>query len=147
MFLAPLIIGVGIHLLQLPFEIDRYLFSIIAAGVSAFAVVFASLHHYGGHSIAGAVSQTLDINATFAAGFFASTLIYRVFFHRLHRFPGPFLAKVSRFHALRIAAATLQSHVEADKAHEKYGDFVRVGMSAVGSRAAAAAVVPPPIWR
>ncbi|OMP88547.1 Cytochrome P450 67 [Diplodia seriata] len=55
-----------------------------------------------------------------------STLVYRVFFHRLRKFPGPFAAKLSKFYSLYLSR-NLQYHFEAEKLHKKYGDVVRTG--------------------
>ena len=56
----------------------------------------------------------------------ASISIYRVFFHRLRGFPGPFLASVSK---LWHVAHCLESknHILLEKLHQEYGDFVRTG--------------------
>lgn len=132
MSLVPLTTGVIAHLLVRPFEIDRYIFVIIAASVTSFVVVFTT--HYKHHSIIESLFNANVIALTFAAGFFGSTFVHRAFFHRLHRFPGPFLAKVSRFYAFNIAITTLQTHLYTLKAHEKYGDFVRVGMCIMFAR-------------
>ncbi|MCJ1320172.1 hypothetical protein MMC15_005510 [Xylographa vitiligo] len=52
--------------------------------------------------------------------------IYRVFFHRLHSFPGPGLAKVSKF--WNVAKTIDSSNYRLlDSLHRQYGDFVRTG--------------------
>lgn len=127
MFLVPFATGVATQLLVRPYEIDRYQFHIMFASLASFVILFANFHHYSNHSISQSLSGAAAIALSFAVGFFASTVIYRAFFHKLHRFPGPFLAKVSRFYAFTIAFTTLQSHLAAEKIHEKYGDFVRIG--------------------
>lgn len=111
-----------------PYEIDRYQFHIMFASLASFVILFANFHHYQNHKISGSLLGATAIASSFAGGFFGSTIIYRAFFHKLHRFPGPFLAKISRFYAFMIAVTTLKSHVAAEKIHEKYGDFVRIGM-------------------
>lgn len=132
--LTALLAGVATHLSVRPFEIDRYTFSIISAGLISFVSLFAILHHYDGYTISESLSKSIVITMQFIAGFFASTFIYRAFFHSLHRFPGPFPAKVTRFYAFKIAITTLQTHISSEKAHEKYGDFVRVGMRTPSDR-------------
>ncbi|KAF4545568.1 Cytochrome P450 [Lasiodiplodia theobromae] len=52
---------------------------------------------------------------------------YRLFFHRLRKFPGPFGAKLSRFYVTLTSAKKVQYHEEIKKWHEKYGDFIRTG--------------------
>ncbi|KAL7274791.1 hypothetical protein RUND412_002290 [Rhizina undulata] len=55
-------------------------------------------------------------------GFF----IYKIFFHPLAKYPGPFLAKITGLYGLYHAWKG-DRHVANYKAHLKYGEFVRVG--------------------
>lgn len=77
--------------------------------------------------LGGALFRMVVITSSFNAGLFGSILVYRAFFHRLHRFPGPFAAKLSRFYRLFRDWNRLTAHLEDQKLHETYGDFVRVG--------------------
>lgn len=53
-------------------------------------------------------------------------IIYRSFFHRLHHFPGPRLAKVSKlFHFL--VNLKLDSYRRLERWHQQYGNVVRIG--------------------
>ena len=54
--------------------------------------------------------------------------IYRVFFHRLRDFPGPFLASISKFWHVAHCLDS-KNHILLAKLHRKYGDFVRIGMA------------------
>jgi hypothetical protein len=55
-------------------------------------------------------------------------LIYRAFFHRLGSFPGPPLAKLSKFwHVAQLGK--LDNYKRLDRWHIQYGDFVRIGPS------------------
>lgn len=58
-----------------------------------------------------------------------SIVIYRLYFHRLRAFPGPFLSKAS--HVASIFRALKQWHMydELQHLHNKYGDYVRIGKS------------------
>lgn len=61
-------------------------------------------------------------------GLYASMLAYRVSpFHRLHRFPGPLLARVSNFYLAGRVLASKQEFSVLKELHEKYGDVVRIG--------------------
>ncbi|KAJ5166267.1 uncharacterized protein N7482_005048, partial [Penicillium canariense] len=60
-------------------------------------------------------------------GIYTSILFYRVFWHRLNCFPGPFLAKLSNFYVTWLSAKKLQLFEEAEKLHRQYGDYVRIG--------------------
>lgn len=68
------------------------------------------------------------ITSAFNIGLASSIGVYRLFFHRLYRFPGPTLSKVSRFYDAYLAGKSLQYNVELEKMHKTYGDFIRTGM-------------------
>ena len=61
-------------------------------------------------------------------GLFASILLYRTSsFHRLHNFPGPKLAAMSKlWHVWQCRDS--RNHELMEFLHEEYGDFVRIGM-------------------
>ncbi|KAL7271928.1 hypothetical protein RUND412_005291 [Rhizina undulata] len=52
--------------------------------------------------------------------------IYRIFFHPLAKYPGPFLAKITGLYGLYHAWKG-DPHLANYRAHLKYGEFVRVG--------------------
>lgn len=134
----PFLTGVAVHLAVRPFEIDRHAFSLMLAYAFACAACTATFHLQitntnssasgpGPTPLAASLLRTLAVATSFNTGLFGSILVYRAFFHRLRRFPGPFLAKLSRFPALSNAARTKQAHLSTQRVHEQYGDFVRVG--------------------
>ncbi|KAJ6133260.1 hypothetical protein N7471_008475 [Penicillium samsonianum] len=59
-------------------------------------------------------------------GVYSSMLVYRGFFHRLGKFPGPFLARLSNVY-LTMMSSKLHLYEEIGKLHETYGDYVRTG--------------------
>ncbi|OJK01623.1 hypothetical protein ASPACDRAFT_26755 [Aspergillus aculeatus ATCC 16872] len=66
------------------------------------------------------------IMSSFFLSLFSSMIIYRIFFHRIRQFPGPFLAGVSKlWHSYQCLGG--QNHLLLDKLHQEYGDFVRTG--------------------
>jgi hypothetical protein len=67
------------------------------------------------------------ITSGFNTGLASSIGVYRLFFHRLHRFPGPTLSKLSRFHDTYLAGKNVQYNVELERLHKTYGDFIRTG--------------------
>ncbi|KAH7014166.1 cytochrome P450 [Microdochium trichocladiopsis] len=79
----------------------------------------------GSHFAAARVSVTLG--ALWIAGVFVSMLIYRGFFHRLCRFPGPFMARFSNFYVTGLSAKRLRLYKEVQQLHRQYGDIVRLG--------------------
>jgi len=60
-------------------------------------------------------------------GIAVSMAVYRVFFHRLGKFPGPFWARVSNFYITGLSAKSLHLHLEVQALHNQYGDLIRVG--------------------
>ncbi len=68
---------------------------------------------------------TAVATGSYLAALSTSILTYRVFFHPLRNFPGPFTAKLSKVaHFLRIAKNS-RNFILADEMLEKYGEFVR----------------------
>ncbi|KAK2753551.1 hypothetical protein FQN54_007328 [Arachnomyces sp. PD_36] len=59
-------------------------------------------------------------------GVYSSMLVYRAFFHRLRKFPGPFLARLSTFY-LTSLSSDLHLNWEVEKLHKQYGDYLRLG--------------------
>jgi len=71
-----------------------------------------------------AVAQGLTYHI---AGIFTSMLIYRAFFHRLARYPGPFAARLSNFWITSRSMKKLHLYEEVQQLHRAFGDYVRVG--------------------
>ena len=75
--------------------------------------------------------QALSTSSTLVSwiilGIFASQLVYRAAFHRLHKFPGPFAARLSALHSVYLHAKSGHLHHEIRALHAKYGDVIRVG--------------------
>lgn len=69
---------------------------------------------------------TGSITATYLGAVWISMILYRSFFHRLHHFPGPRLAKVSKFYHL-FSIRNMDSFRQLDRWHRQYGSVVRIG--------------------
>lgn len=70
------------------------------------------------------------LGLSYFLGMFTSMVTYRIFFHRLNRFPGPFGAKVSKlWHAWHVLDS--KQYLLLDKLHKTYGDFVRTGKHSI----------------
>lgn len=65
---------------------------------------------------------------SYLAGLFTSMTVYRIFFHRLRRFPGPFPAKVSKLYSVWLARNS-KLYQDVSDLCDKYGDIVRTGTS------------------
>ena len=72
------------------------------------------------------------IMLSYSASLFTSIVIYRLFFHKLRKFPGPFGARVSKF--WHVGKLLGQPNFKVlDDLHEQYGDFVRTGAHVASS--------------
>ncbi len=75
-------------------------------------------------------AQAMQLGAivigSYLTALWTSMLIYRSFFHRLNSFPGPRLAKLSKFYQV-FTGLRLDAFRRSHRAHQKYGNFVRTG--------------------
>jgi hypothetical protein len=74
-----------------------------------------------------APTEFLRLVAFHIVGLFTSISIYRLFFHQLSEFRGPFIARLSNFYLTWLSAKRLHLHEEIDVLHSRYGDYVRIG--------------------
>jgi hypothetical protein len=96
----------------------------------AFALLLVFETRFLDKSVRDAFAAACSTAGVYAGALFASMLVYRSFFHRLRKFPGPPLAKLSKFyHAYKVR--DFQQCIWLHEAHKKYGDFVRTGPSEV----------------
>jgi tryprostatin B 6-hydroxylase len=123
------VVGVGSHLLywmhglRAPQSAQIFWFH-----VGAFTVTGA-LSIYAHGSLDGILAASA-LWWSYVAGVFTSTAIYRIWFHRLSRFPGPRPARVSKLYSLwRARNGDAQDYIL--EWHQKYGDFYRSGTSGV----------------
>ena len=72
--------------------------------------------------------KAVEVFTAYILSLLTSIAIYRKFFHRLRHFPGPFMASITK---LWQTTRTLdsQNHILLDGLYERYGDFVRTGMT------------------
>ena len=78
-------------------------------------------------SLSNAVQVTATSSTSYLGALWASVIIYRSFFHRLHHFPGPPLARTSKlYHCLKLGK--MDNFRKLAGWHREYGDFVRIGM-------------------
>lgn len=107
-------------------DVDNFMYTFLALLWAASALV-TSAHLLIGFSFISACARVLLLAISFDAGLFLSMAVYRVFFHRLRKFPGPFGAKVSRFYSAYLVGKDVKYYKEVEKMHQKYGDFIRTG--------------------
>ncbi|GAB1315434.1 hypothetical protein MFIFM68171_05644 [Madurella fahalii] len=73
------------------------------------------------------ISVIARLGGCHALGLYGSMLLYRAFFHRLSKYPGPFLARLSNFYITARSMKKLHLFEEVQKLHAQYGDYVRLG--------------------
>ncbi|KAF5564804.1 cytochrome P450 monooxygenase [Fusarium napiforme] len=113
-------------------EWNLYVFNIL----QAFAVLESILVYIVARAVEGGDSTVWKVTAissyfTLSAlmGLSLSMLIYRGWFHRLGRFPGPFCARLSNLYITFHAFKEFRLFEEVQQLHRKYGDIVRIGPS------------------
>ncbi|KAF6830347.1 cytochrome p450 [Colletotrichum plurivorum] len=132
-------LGVGLHVFLFRYgEWDLSAIRLITIFTLAFTGIVAATA--AAPSLAPFIARPIDsvslldackaagtIMGTAVAGIYASMLIYRGLFHRLNRFPGPFMARFSNLYVTFKIWNRMHLHEEVRRLHEKYGDVVRVG--------------------
>ncbi len=91
------------------------------------AVLFTGQVVYMNIGAKEAVLTTTVLYMSYFSAIWTSMIVYRVFFHRLNQFPGPFMAKVSKMYHTALVIRTMDNYLLLDKWHQKYGAFVRTG--------------------
>ncbi|GME28827.1 putative benzoate 4-monooxygenase cytochrome P450 [Neofusicoccum parvum] len=120
-------LGVLFHVTVLRnLEVDNFMYHLLSSLLAA-TVMLTFAYVLVGFSFLSALSRTCLASLSFNTGLFLSIAIYRVFFHRLRKFPGPFGAKVSRFYSAYLAGKEVKYFKEIERMHHRYGDFIRTG--------------------
>ncbi|KAI8963127.1 cytochrome P450 [Daldinia sp. FL1419] len=107
-------------------DVEDFMYSLMATMVFimfGIVCVFVLL----GSSFWSALAELCVLAGTFNLGLFSSMVIYRLFFHRLRKFPGPLDLKVASFFSAIRVAKEAKYHRNIEAMHDKYGDFIRVG--------------------
>jgi hypothetical protein len=102
--------------------------------LQAFAILESILVYIVARAVEGGDSTIWKVTAissrfTLSAlmGLSISMLIYRSWYHRLSRYPGPFYAKLSNLNITFHAFKRFRLFEEVQQLHRKYGDIVRIG--------------------
>ncbi|KAK6954544.1 hypothetical protein Daesc_004511 [Daldinia eschscholtzii] len=107
-------------------DVEDFVYSLLAI-MGLIMLGFVSFSVSLGSSLLSALTELSVLTATFNAGLFSSMIIYRVFFHRVRKFPGPLALKISRFSSALMVFKEAKYHKDVARLHDKYGDFIRVG--------------------
>jgi hypothetical protein len=122
------VLGLLIHQVVRCIEFELYMFHFMILSAGSFLSATYAFVQFGELSIVVAFARTYLLASSFSTALLASIAAYRLFFHRCRHFPGPFGAKITRFYAAYLSAKDVQYYKELEKAHAKYGDYVRTGM-------------------
>lgn len=127
--IAATIAGLLFHLtvLILPFEFELIMYHFIATYLATLCALIFTLMQVSGHSLTRAIFQSAWAVTSFNMTVLASMSVYRILFHRIRKFPGPFLAKLTRFYATYQYAKNVEYYKELKNMHAMYGDYVRTG--------------------
>jgi hypothetical protein len=75
-----------------------------------------------------ALQHVFSVTSSFFAGLFISIVVYRLMFHPLRKYPGPFLARITKLWHFYHCRNT-QNHLLMERLRKRYGNHVRVGKS------------------
>lgn len=104
------------------------MFKILTAAAAApLALALWQLSLRGGMALSSALLRSYYLVGSLIFGIYISMVVYRVGFHRLKQFPGPYLARVSNFYITGVVFGRHQEFSELNKLHKEYGDVVRIG--------------------
>lgn len=103
-----------------------YAFRLFQLLFAAPTLLTVGLVRLGELSLASAAFTSAALTISYLVSLWTSMLVYRAFFHRLHAFPGPPGAKLTKFwHVLQLGKC--DNYKRLDKWHAAYGDYVRIG--------------------
>ncbi|KAA8901371.1 cytochrome P450 67 [Sphaerosporella brunnea] len=117
-------LAICFHISIIPHEIDFKIKRLLGLYVASIAGLYYLLHR---ETVTNPGTVTVLSATVFNAALTASILIHRMFLHRAGKFPGPFMARVSKFYSVFLSVKKMQYHKEVEQLHRKYGDFVRTG--------------------
>ncbi|KUI73735.1 Tryprostatin B 6-hydroxylase [Cytospora mali] len=75
---------------------------------------------------AASLLQATCLSISYLVGLFGSMSIYRLFFHRLRKFPGPRIAALTKLWHV-YECRDLRNHLKMHELYQRYGSFVRTG--------------------
>lgn len=123
------LLGVTFHLSIIPFEIDTIIRNLLVAYFVSWVGLAVALWNFYSLDLLFAIWKASIAGLAFNVGLGASTIVYRLFFHRLREFPGPLSTKVSRFSTVSsVLKSGVRYYLVLQDLHQIYGDFVRTGM-------------------
>jgi hypothetical protein len=111
-------------------EFERYLILFSGFAPIAYCGSLITLSQYYQYEVLSIATKLSVGCICLNVGFFMSLAIYRLFFHRCRKFPGPRLAGLSSFYASYMSSGIdgKQYYEKLEELHTQYGDYVRTGL-------------------
>lgn len=122
--ILPIILALVVHAGVQVKEPSARPFVAIWTSISAYLTYF--IHNEWKTSYISAARTVFQMNAIWVLIIFISMGIYRVFFHRLRKFPGPVWMSLSKW-LMVYPDLQGQRPYMFQKLHAKYGDVIRIG--------------------
>jgi hypothetical protein len=127
------IIGMALHVFLFRVgEWDLQTTRLIVTSVVAYIAAIVGTHRFLAQeyeSLPYAIKDVSVIALCVTAGIFISLLTYRLLFHRLNKFPGPLVARLSNIYPTYLSTKKFHLYEEVQALHQQYGDYVRLGTS------------------
>jgi tryprostatin B 6-hydroxylase len=120
-------VGVASHLgYFIHGEHHRYSHRYLAVFTGAPILVFLGLLRATDNASYSLLAKTTAVaTISYFTALVTSILAYRVFFHPLNRFPGPFSYRFSKLVQVANVAKDSNNYIQAEVLRKKYGDIVR----------------------
>jgi hypothetical protein len=92
------LLGLSLHQVVRNLEVDSRGWEMVFAYFGTLMLLFVGFAAKTSLSATSALLHTCLASSAFLVGLYGSILVYRAFFHRLHHFPGPFAARLSKLY-------------------------------------------------
>lgn len=107
--------------------VENYLAPLLWFYLVAMSIVGSAYFTIANFSILQTLFRLTVVVTSFNGSLILSIAVYRLFFHRIRRFPGPLWSKLGRFADVALAAKEVKYYREVATMRETYGDFIRTG--------------------
>lgn len=120
-------VGISSHLLYfIRGEHHKYAHRWFIRALIGIAILGVGILRLTKYQLLLTLALTVLTSISFFVGLYGSIGLYRVLFHPLRKFNGPFLARLSNFYHMYIIRKS-DNYLKIKKMHEKYGPIVRTG--------------------
>lgn len=92
------LLGMLLHQIFRYVEVDNCGWEMVCTYLASLILLAVGLVQFSNLSVGSALQHTCLAGTMCLTALYVSILVYRAFFHRLHRFPGPFTARLSNLY-------------------------------------------------